>query len=292
MTWYYKYQKYANSKGISLDQVFYKKYLLYKNKYLNLKNKNKQTGGTINCKLCSSDHCMKTRDCIIAEIEQIPDDSIQIHKIIPGDDTKESELIVIPGFSDSSYKRNFSSLFKFYDKKLDTNNFKQTILIKFKDPEEFSIRAFNLTFFDESNTIIDPLLENKLYVKCAEILAKLLKPNVKYTILAKSAGGGVGICLSQIIYEQIHKMFLFAPGAEYLPQSIDKLFLHESKITVGWNTQDEKVRMSKVWPELSKLLPNTKVLTFNKDIYCNTETQKHEDTQHEINSKFIQYIRE
>ena len=87
-------------------------------------------------------------------------------------------------------------------------------------------------------------------------------------------------------------MFLFAPGAEYLPQAIDKLFLHESKIKVGWNTQDEKVRMSKVWPELSKLLPNTKVLTFNKDIYCNTETQKHEDTQHEINSKFIQYIRE
>ena len=34
-----KYQKYANSKGISLEQVFYKKYLLYKNKYLKLKNK-------------------------------------------------------------------------------------------------------------------------------------------------------------------------------------------------------------------------------------------------------------
>ena len=39
-------------------------------------------------------------------------------------------------------------------------------------------------------------------------------------------------------------------------------------------------------------LPNTKVLTFDKDIYCNAETQKHEDTQHELNSKFIQYIRE
>lgn len=270
----------------------YEKYLKYKSKYLNLKQQNNQKGGATNCKLCSGVHCMKTRDCIIAEIEQIPYDSIQIHKIIPGDDTKESELIVIPGFSDSSYKRNYSSLFKFYDEKLDTNNFKQTILIKFKDPEEFSIRAFNLTFFDESNNIIDPLLENKLYVKCAEIMAKLLKPDVKYTILAKSAGGGVGICLSQIIYNQINKMFLFAPGAEYLSQSIDKLNLDESKITVGWNIQDEKVRMSKVWPELSKILPNTKVLTFNKDIYYNTETQKHEDTQHEINSKFIQYISE
>ncbi len=32
-----KYLKYANSKGISLDQVFYKKYLLYKTKYIELK---------------------------------------------------------------------------------------------------------------------------------------------------------------------------------------------------------------------------------------------------------------
>jgi hypothetical protein len=271
---------------------WYDKYHKYKNKYLYLKKNNNQIGGTKNCMLCSGDHCMKTRDCIIAEIEQIPNDSIQIHEIIPGDASKESELIVIPGFSDSSYKRNYSSLFKFYDDKLDTNNFKQTILIKFKDTEEFSIRAFNLTFFDESNTIIDPLLENKLYIKCAEIIAKLLKPDKKYTILAKSAGGGVGICLSQIIYEQIHKMFLFAPGAEYLPQSFDKLNLDESKITVGWNIEDEKVKMSKVWPELSILLPNIKVLTFNKDVYYNPDTKKNEDTQHEINSKFIQYISE
>jgi hypothetical protein len=35
--YYEKYLKYANSKGISLEQVFYNKYLLYKNKYLKLK---------------------------------------------------------------------------------------------------------------------------------------------------------------------------------------------------------------------------------------------------------------
>lgn len=33
------YLKYANAKGISLEQVFQKKYLLYKQKYINLKNK-------------------------------------------------------------------------------------------------------------------------------------------------------------------------------------------------------------------------------------------------------------
>ncbi len=40
-----KYLKYANSKGISLDQVFYKKYLMYKNKYLQLKEQIDQVGG-------------------------------------------------------------------------------------------------------------------------------------------------------------------------------------------------------------------------------------------------------
>ncbi len=34
-----KYLKYANSKGISLEQVFYKKYLLYKKKYIELQQK-------------------------------------------------------------------------------------------------------------------------------------------------------------------------------------------------------------------------------------------------------------
>jgi hypothetical protein len=54
--------------------------------------------------------------------------------------------------------------------------------------------------------------------------------------------------------------------------------LDESKVTVGWNADDTKVKMEQVWPELSKLLPNTPVLTYSKDIV---------DTQHEINSHFI-----
>ncbi len=37
-----KYIKYANSKGISLEQMFYRKYLLYKQKYLQLKHKGGQ----------------------------------------------------------------------------------------------------------------------------------------------------------------------------------------------------------------------------------------------------------
>lgn len=267
---------------------FYEKYIKYKTKYLELNkklNKN-QSGGTQICSMCTGDHCLKTKDCLIAMINQIPDNSIHIEQVIPGDSSKETNLIVIPGFSESSYKRNSASLFKFYSEKLNPQNFKNIIMIKFKDDEQFSIRQFNMSFFNKDGSIIDPLLENKLYEKCAQIIVKLLDPNLKYTILAKSAGGGVGICLSQLMHQQIHKMFLFAPGAEYLNKSIDKLNLEENRITVGWNTDDNKVKMSQVWPELSKLFPNTKVLTYNKDIYNG------EDTQHEINSQFIQWIKE
>jgi hypothetical protein len=59
------------------------------------------------------------------------------------------------------------------------------------------------------------MLENILYEKCDElIVAKLLNPGKKYTILAKSAG--CGICLNQLIHSQIHKLLLFAHGVQYL----------------------------------------------------------------------------
>ena len=281
---------------------WYQKYIKYKTKYIQLKEQTKlglqkkQVGGTNECKMCTGDHCMKTEDCLFAQIDKIPLDAIEIKQIIPGNIAKESVLVVIPGFSNSAYNRNYSALFKFYPEKLDSDNFKQTILIKFKDTEDFSISKLNNSFFYAPKKILDPLLENKLYQKCAEIISiKLgdkLDSNTKYTILGKSAGGGVSICLSEIIYKQIHKMFLFAPGVEYLPMSINKLKLEESKITVGWNIEDTKVPINRIWPELSKLLPNTKVLEFKMDKYFNEETGEQEDTQHEINSQFIQYVKE
>jgi hypothetical protein len=278
---------------------WYDKYIKYKTKYYQLKQtiKKDQAGGTHNCSLCTGDHCMKTIDCLIAQINQIPEDAIQIEKIIPGaNTTKKSVLVVIPGFSNSAYIRNCSALFEYYPEKLDPDNFKQTILIKFKDSEDFSISKLNNSFFYAPKKILDPLLENKLYQKCGEIisikLGNMFDSNTKYTILGKSAGGGVSICLSEIIYKQIHKMFLFAPGVEYLPMSINKLKLDESKITVGWNIEDTKVPIDRIWPELSKLLPNTTIIKFNMDVYFNTKTGEPEDTQHEINSQFIQYVKE
>ena len=63
-----------------------------------------------------------------------------------------------------------------------------------------------------------------------------------------------------------------------------QLKLDESKIIVGWNKEDTKVKYDNIWPVLSKLLSNTTVKFYNKD------NNDKIDTQHEINSQFIDEI--
>ena len=60
-----KYQKYANSKGISLEQVFYKKYLFYKSKYLALK---KMSGGSVPSSIPIKDEIIYDGDYIVQKI--------------------------------------------------------------------------------------------------------------------------------------------------------------------------------------------------------------------------------
>jgi hypothetical protein len=263
-----------------MSLVNYKdKYLKYKNKYFNLrlKYKNKyiinQTGG-VKCKTCNNEQCDKTLYC---RISNIPSSAISIERI-RGNVSKETELIIISGFSNSSYDRNYKSLFEYYDIKLDINQFNKVHLIKFQDDEYISIREFHGELLKE-----DPLLENELYRKLAEIINEKLDVS-NYTILAKSAGGGVGIYLSQLIPKQINKLLLFAPGVGYINNDIKQLKLDEDKIIVGWNREDTKVKIDKIWSILSKLLPNTKVYLYNMDI------KEGVDTQHEINSEFIKKI--
>ena len=235
------------------------KYLKYKTKYINLKSLI-QTGG--------------------AKISDIEETMISI-ETLDGKPTNDTELIIIPGFSNSSYERNYNTLFEYYDIKLDVNKFKKVHLIKFQDNDEFSIRNIHGELLAK-----DVNLENELYKKLAEIIRNKLKP-ANYTILAKSAGGGVGIYLSELIYSQINKLLLFAPGVGYINHDLKRLKLDEDKIIVGWNREDTKVKMEKIWPVLETILPKTKVLLFNMDI---NNLGLSVDTQHEINSQFIENV--
>ncbi len=238
---------------------FYDKYLKYKTKYISLKNQKGlfQIGGS--------------------KIDNIKESSVSIN-IIEGASKSDIELIIIPGFSTSSYDRNYKTLFEYYDIKLDIKKFNKIHLVKFQDDEEFSIRTLHGELLKE-----DVNLENKLYEKLAEIINNKLKP-ATYTILAKSAGGGVAIYLSELIPKQIKKLLLFAPGVGYINNDLETLTLKESKIIVGWNKEDTKVHIGTILPILQELLPNTEVLLYTKDIKDDV------DTQHEINSKFIENV--
>ena len=88
-----------------------------------------------------------------------------------------------------------------------------------------------------------------------------------------------------MIYKKVNKLLLFAPGVGYINKDKKlQLKLDESKIIVGWNKEDIKVKYDNIWSVLSKLLSNITVKFYNKD------NNDKIDTQHEINSQFIDEI--
>jgi hypothetical protein len=91
--------------------------------------------------------------------------------------------------------------------------------------------------------------------------------------------------LSNLIYKKVNKLLLFAPGLGFIDKDTKfTLKLDEDKILIGWNNEDTKVKYDNIYPKLKLKLPNTQVKLFNKD------THNDVDTQHEINSKFIEFI--
>ena len=109
--------------------------------------------------------------------------------------------------------------------------------------------------------------------------------------------------MSNLIYKKVNKLLLFAPGLGFIDKDTKfTLKLDEDKILIGWNNEDTlciksltrlneisfnedtKVKYNNIYPKLKLKLPNTQVKLFNKD------THNDIDTQHEINSKFIEFI--
>jgi hypothetical protein len=253
-----------------MNEILENKYLKYKNKYLSLQIL--QNGGK------------NIKYELFKKIKNIDDNSIEINEIV-GNKKNDKCLLIISGFSLSSYDKNYNTLFEYYTHKIDKSLFKKIYIIKFKDDDEFSIAKLHSSFFDSSNNILDPKLENNLYKKLASIIKSKLKIKKKLTILAKSAGGGVGIYLSNMIYKKVNKLLLFAPGLGFIDKDTKFILkLDEDKILIGWNNEDTKVKYDNVYPKLKLKLPNTQVKLFNKDIHSDI------DTQHEINSKFIEFI--
>ena len=218
----------------------------------------------------------------INQLNQLPENAISIFKIIDGNSNADNNLIIIPGFSQSSFDRNYETLFLHYPRQINLSNFNHIYLIQFA---ENHINKLYKTFFNKNN-IIDPNLECILYEKCAELLANKLDMNKKYSVLAKSTGTGPALFLCNQYPEQISKLYLFAPRSKNINIKINKVKDNFPKTIVGWNSYDTKINYIDIWPSLVNILPlGTILITFY--IHDNLDDF---DTQDEINSYFFDKI--
>lgn len=208
-------------------------------------------------------------------ISNISCENISI-KTIHGNEKLKNELLIISGFSASSYEKTYKTLMEYYEIKLNKNNFRCVHFVKFQDDEKISIKNIHTSFF-KGGKISDPNLENMLYKHCAEIIAGKLNKDISYVVLGKSAGGGVALYLAQLIDTRIIKLLLFAPGIKYMADDIKNAKIN----VVGWNTKDDKIRMEDILPILRPMISDDQLIIYSAD--KNDEI----DTRHEINTQFI-----
>jgi len=223
------------------------------------------------------------------KINNLPFNSIDIEKL-DGNNNLEygNDLIVIPGFSQSSFDTNYKTLFVNYPYKLQVKKFKKILLVKFSN--EIIHNLYQEIFNSLINTVFDldsfACLENYLYKKCGELIFEKLDTAVLYSVLAKSAGAGPAIFMCNEHPESFAKLNLFAPDVKYIHKTIGKVCDKFPKTIVGWNSQDTKVRLVDVWFKLNEILPDNTVL----HTYYYPDSVNSLDSQHEINSGFFDKI--
>ncbi len=229
------------------------------------------------------------------KINDLPNNCVEITSLYPMDTNTDSQilcksqLVIIPGFSDSSFERNYKTLFVNYVGKLPTSRFEKILLVKFTNNTVYNLHQE--IFKSNENSKLDqiPFLENYLYEKCAQIIFEKLEikdSSQTYSVLAKSAGAGPGIFLCNTHPENFTKLHLFAPGVKFIHKAIGKVCEQFPKTIVGWNSTDSKVKLIDVWFTLADVLPDNTVL----HTYYYPDSSSEFDTQHEINTGFFDKI--
>jgi hypothetical protein len=223
---------------------------------------------------------------LFEKINILPRDCITITELPGTNPNADTELIIIPGFSDSSYEQNYKTLFVNYNEKISLDKFKKIHLVKFVNNQ---VRNLHLEIFNNKETLLSDALadlENFLYKKCGEILFDKLDKNTMYSLLAKSAGAGPAVFMCNTHPGHFKHLSLFAPGVKFINKSINKVCDNFPKTIVGWNASDTKVRLVDVWFKLNNVLPNNTSL----HSYYFLNSSVFFDTQHEINTAFFENI--
>ncbi len=232
---------------------------------------------------------------IYNKINDLPNNCVEIVQLNSIDTNTYSQtpckpqLVIIPGFSDSSFERNYKTLFVNYSFKLSTTKFKKILLVKFTNNTVYNLHQEIFKSNQDHNSDQIANLENYLYEKCGQIIFNklgIIDSSQTYSVLAKSAGAGPAIFLCNDHPENFTKLNLFAPGVKYIGKAIKRVCGQFPKTIVGWNSTDTKVKLIDVWFKLTEVLPDSTVLY----TYYYPDSSTEFDTQHEINTGFFDKI--
>ena len=225
----------------------------------------------------------KTYKDIKNYIEKLTPEQIGTIETIEGDRSKDKNLLVITGLSTKTYDAIKGGVEPFQERA--SNSFKSIQYVKFHDNHIKNLVADFLTIFKGSECKAGEL-ENLVYRKCAEHIHGMLNRDEKYTILGKSAGGGVAMYLTPLS-PNYNKLLLFAPGVKYIGMDDEFPFQgsHKFSITIGWNDDDDKVRFDETYPIITHVLRK-----YDKVEHMLVKFIGDRPDKHELNSEFLQFI--
>ena len=229
---------------------YYNKYLIYKTKYLNLKNKINvnQNGGTITTiETTETDikEYFESLQILNKTLKTFIVDSYKLHliKVKLNDDDMKPVLFVIPGMSHKSFRGTVNVVLS----KLDelSTKFKTIYCLEydsFKSDQNLACsKRDNIVKNEKDKDPYKPelLMNSNIALQIHEIIKSLDLDNVH--LLGKCNGGWVAsLLLSQ---SNIYKgLYLAVPGIPYSVKNlndIDRKRLNEINFVFGWTKQDE-----------------------------------------------------
>jgi hypothetical protein len=227
----------------------------------------------------------ETYESIKKYIERLTPEQIGTIETIEGDRSKDKNLLVITGFSTKTYKAIRDIMKPFQESA--GNSFKSIQYVKYDGEHIKDLVAYFLGKYQSTDEKKAGELENLVYRKCAEHIHGMLNRGEKYTILGKSAGGGVAMYLTPLS-SNYNKLLLFAPGVKYIGMDDEFPFQgsHEFPIIIGWNDDDDKVRFDERYPIITHVLRK-----YNKVEHMLVKFIGDREDKHELNSEFLQFIK-
>lgn len=188
-------------------------------------------------------------------------DKIKLIKITIG--TNNKPLVIIPPYSFDGFTKIMKTINNSFD------------IIK-KKYNMIYVIVWNDEIKKESQKIINGItnikeeyiINEKFRIMLADLANKIIKTNKisKFTLLGKSAGGGVAIYIAKK-NKQVKNLFLICPAILKTSIKLNK----EIKIVLSWNRDDDKIPYDKSLPLIKNYINNK-----NNFMFISYETGGHE----------------